>query len=131
MQANVMDMYHPGLNRGAGATELTKLEELKLIAQANAHAYRGLDETTSYREIVRPVSAGNHCALFHVASQVEHSCHPNLFSDSESGVMKYIAKRKVASGDRLCISYIGCTLEEPKEQRHSELMQDQGVCMPL
>jgi hypothetical protein len=66
-------------------------QELKLIANINAHAYRGFDpenaKSATEKVGIRPNRIG-HSALFPQASKLEHACNPNVFHNSKSGALK-------------------------------------------
>jgi hypothetical protein len=61
-------------------------------------------------------------AVFDVGSRFNHSCRPNVVRLRRGRKMHYIASRRVAKGDELCISYVPPRMAEKREA----LLKDYG-----
>jgi hypothetical protein len=99
-------------------------ERLWLIANFNAHEFRGRIDAASSSEVVLAPSA-KHAALFVVGSKGEHSCLPNVTCGDETGRLVYTSVRPIAAGDRISYAYVP-TCQEDTQARREVLLTTSG-----
>jgi hypothetical protein len=106
---------------------LLQSRTLYMIQKFNAHDFRsGENEAFQEQETVlasKDFHSSEKTALFYLASKAQHSCFPNVQFSTKTGLIKYIATRPIAEGDRICLSYIGNTLNVPRVERQELLLR--------
>jgi hypothetical protein len=134
----VMDCFTPPLDspeadiqkRRAVAAALAKLPDLGmpidelhrllLVSDFNSHAFRAAAEVGETTE----GGATPYSALFELSSKAEHSCWPNVFQETSSGILIATAARDVRRGEFVTASYLGPALDVTRDERRAALLRD-------
>lgn len=112
--------YHASLLRHAGGRGSTQHEELssqvaRALGSTDGKLSRGMDR------IVEDRVAPEVVALFPLTARMNHSCQPNAVVKSQEFMdchMDLVAKRDIAVGEEILISYIGLGPTVGKKSRY-------------
>tara|TARA_B100000795_G_scaffold96498_1_gene70812 strand:- start:340 stop:1668 length:1329 start_codon:yes stop_codon:yes gene_type:complete len=144
VQASVLDMFHPPLDKDTpvvvarrrvangldGIFGLSKelIHKLLLIRDTNCHSYTGHE--VAYSEVMGGAFGGvpgnsTKAALFDLGSKVAHSCCPNVSYTSKSrhGGLVYLAIRPISADEIVTYSYIDNTWTSTTRERQATCLE--------
>ena len=145
VQASVLDMFHPPLDKDTpvvvarrrvangldGIFGLSKelIHKLLLIRDTNCHSYTGHE--VAYSEVMGGAFGGvpgnsTKAALFDLGSKVAHSCCPNVSYTSKSrhGGLVYLAIRPISADEIVTYSYIDNTWTSTTRERQATCLEE-------
>lgn len=140
---SILDMAHPSLDEEllivkilkehadklASSPEFAKsrlldaktIHKLLLISATNTHTFRGGDAAADKLSQHMPGDEERApSALFALGSKVAHSCAPNCWYSSRSGVLRYVAKVDINEDDLVTFDYAN-SLFKPRAERRAFL----------
>ena len=139
VQASVLDMFHPPLDKDTpvvaarrrlaysvdGIFGLSKelIHKLLVIRDTNCHSYTGHE--VAYSEVMGG-AISKKAALFDLGSKVAHSCCPNVSYNSKSkhGGLVYLAIRPISAGEMVTYSYIDNTWTSTTHERQAACLEE-------